>query len=141
MVPSIFVCLDAFPLTPNGKVDRKALPAPDQTRPETAKTYVAPCNPTEKILAEIWAEVLKLDKVSIHDNFFDLGGHSLLATRVLARLGKILNGEIPLRFLFEAPTIKELAQRIAVHQEIRSTPAGSLSELNSLTGEATQTVI
>ena len=141
MVPSVFVSLDAFPSTPNGKVDRKALPVPDQTRPETAKAYVAPCTATEEVLANIWAEVLKLDRVGVHDNFFDLGGHSLLATRVVARLGKILNAEIPLRFLFEAPTIHELALRIAAYGEAWSAVGEGLQELKSLTAEETESII
>ena len=88
MVPSAFVFLDTLPLTPNGKVDRKALPAPDQNRPEAEESYVAPRTPVEELLAEIWAEVLKLDKVGVHDNFFELGGHSLLATQVISRVRK-----------------------------------------------------
>jgi len=141
MVPSIFVCLDAFPLNPNGKVDRKALPAPDQTRPETATTYVAPGTPTEEILAEIWAEVLKLDKVGVHDNFFELGGHSLLAAQVVARLGSTLKLEIPLRLLFEAPTIQDLAQRIAAYPGNRTGGGEILSELQTPAEEETQAII
>ena len=83
MVPSIFMFLDALPLTPNGKIDRKALPAPDQSSPELGASYVAPRTAEEELIAEIWAEVLKVDKVGIHDNFFDLGGHSLKATQVV----------------------------------------------------------
>ena len=86
MVPSAFVFLDLIPLTSNGKVDRKALPAPDQNRFDLEESFVAPRTPVEEMIAEIWAEVLKLDRVGIHDNFFDLGGHSLLATQVISRL-------------------------------------------------------
>ncbi len=82
MVPPAFVMLDNLPLTPNGKLDRKALPAPDQTRPELEESFVAPRTPVEETLGSIWAGVLKLDKVGIHDNFFHLGGHSLLATQL-----------------------------------------------------------
>ena len=81
MVPSAFVFLDSLPLTPNGKLDRNALPAPDHSRPELEDAFAAPRTPVEENLANIWAVVLKLDKIGIHDNFFDLGGHSLLATR------------------------------------------------------------
>jgi Phosphopantetheine attachment site/AMP-binding enzyme C-terminal domain len=86
MVPSVFVFLDSLPLAANGKVDRKALPAPDQGRPELEHTYTAPRTPVEELLASLWAEALKLDKISIHDNFFDLGGDSLLATQVVSRV-------------------------------------------------------
>jgi amino acid adenylation domain-containing protein len=112
MIPSAFVLLDALPLTPNGKIDRNALPVPDHNRPELEVNFVAPRTPLEEIIAEIWAEVLKVEKVGIHDNFFDLGGHSLLATQVMSRLREALRVDLPLRALFEAPTIVELAFRI-----------------------------
>jgi amino acid adenylation domain-containing protein len=109
MVPSAFVLLEAMPLTSNRKVDRRALPLPDQSRPELEETYTAPRTPTEDILAKIWAEVLKIEKVGIHDNFFNLGGHSLLATQVMSRIRDAFQMEIPLRTLFEKPTVGELA--------------------------------
>jgi acyl carrier protein len=112
MVPSAFVFLDSLPLTPNGKLDRKALPAPDHSRPELDDAFAAPRTPVEEILANIWAEVLKLDKVGIHDNFFDLGGHSLLATQLISRVRDAFKLDLPLRSLFEAPTIYGLAQRV-----------------------------
>jgi amino acid adenylation domain-containing protein len=112
MVPSVFVFLDSLPLTPNGKLDRKALPAPDQTRPELEETFVAPRTPVEETLASIWAAVLKVDKVGIHDNFFELGGHSLLATQLFSRIRETFKIDLPLRSLFEAPTIYGLAQRM-----------------------------
>ena len=112
MIPAAFVVLDAMPLTPNGKVDRLALPAPDQSRPELENSFVAPRTPVEELLAEIWAEVLGLERVGIHDDFFDLGGHSLLATRVVSRIHKALQLEFPLRILFEAFTVAGLAERI-----------------------------
>jgi amino acid adenylation domain-containing protein len=112
MIPSAFVFLDTIPLTPNGKMDRKALPAPDQNRPEPEENYVAPRTPVEELLAEIWAEVLKLHKVGIRDNFFELGGHSLLATQVISRLCNSFKVEVPLRALFESPTVAGLAERI-----------------------------
>ena len=112
MVPSAFVFLDRLPLTPNGKLDRKALPVPDQRRPELEEVYVGPRTPIEELLAEIWAGVLKLDKVGIEDNFFDLGGHSLLATQAVSRICQALQMEIPLRALFESPTVAGLAERI-----------------------------
>jgi acyl carrier protein len=112
MVPSVFVVLDALPLTPNGKIDRKALPAPDQSRPELEQGFVAPRTPVEELLTGIWAEVLKVEKVGIHDNFFDLGGHSLLATQVISRIRTPFRIDVPLRRLFEAPTVAGLAQAI-----------------------------
>jgi acyl carrier protein len=91
-------------------VDRKALPAPEQ--PSSGATYVAPRTPTEEIVAGIWAEVLKLERVGVNDNFFELGGHSLLATQVVVRVRQALGVELPLRDLFAAPMIAELSSRI-----------------------------
>ena len=117
MIPSAFVLLDALPLTPNGKVDRKALPAPDQDRPELGNIYQAPRTPVEEALASIWSELLKVDKVGIHDNFFELGGHSLLATQAVSRMRDALRKTIPLRNLFEAPTVSALALLIEKSKE------------------------
>jgi acyl carrier protein len=107
MVPATFVPLDVLPLTPNGKVDRRALPAPDWSG--LARGSAAPRTPIEELLAGIWAEVLKVERVGVHDNFFALGGHSLLAIQVCARLRQALQIEVPPRTLFEAPTLAELA--------------------------------
>src|SRR5262249_24500939 len=104
------VILDALPLTANGKVDRRALPAPEG-RPEVG-AYVAPRNATEEALAAIWCEVLRLDRVGIEDNFFELGGHSLVAARVVARVRDVFEVELALRALFDAPTVRGLAERI-----------------------------
>ena len=112
MVPAAFVLLDALPLTPNGKVDRRALPVPDQTTAERKAAFVAPRTPVEEVLAGIWAAVLGLEQVGIHDNFFELGGHSLKATQVMSRLRHTLHVELPLRTLFETPTIAGLAAAI-----------------------------
>jgi acyl carrier protein len=112
MIPSAFVTLDALPLTSNGKVDRKALPAPDQSRPEQENPFVPPSTMVEKTIAAIWAHVLKVDRVGIHDNFFELGGHSLLATRVISRLRDAFRVDLPLRSLFESPTVAGLAERV-----------------------------
>jgi amino acid adenylation domain-containing protein len=116
MIPSSFVVLEALPLMPNGKVDRRALPAPDQSRPELEQGYQAPRTPMEEMLAEIWREVLKLERIGIHDNFFDLGGHSLLATQVISRVGAGFQTEISLRTLFEQPTIAAMANAILAQQ-------------------------
>ncbi|HYO14111.1 MAG TPA: amino acid adenylation domain-containing protein, partial [Thermoanaerobaculia bacterium] len=110
MVPAVFVELPALPLNANGKVDRKALPEPERTAEENA--YEAPRTPTEERLAAIWAELLGAGRVGIHDDFFDLGGHSLLATRVASRVREDFGVELPLRALFEAPTVASLAARI-----------------------------
>ena len=112
MLPSTVVYLEVLPLTPNGKIDRKALPRPDQTRPDLDEQYLAASTPTEASLAEIWAEVLKVERVGVHDNFFALGGHSLKATQVVARVRRELQVELPLRELFANPTIAGLATRI-----------------------------
>jgi acyl carrier protein len=112
MVPSAFVLLDAVPLTPNGKVDRRALPTPDQSRPDQSVTFVAPRSPIEQQLADIWGEVLRLEQVGIHDNFFEFGGHSLLATQVISRLRQAFGVELPVRTLFEAPTVADFGGRL-----------------------------
>lgn len=109
MLPSAFVLLEALPVTPNGKVDRKALPAPDLSTLASRETVVPPRTPTEVILAQIWSEVLGVAQVGRHDNFFQLGGHSLLAIQVVARLRTQQNWEVPLRQLFDQPTIAALA--------------------------------
>ena len=109
MVPGAYITLDVLPLTANGKVDRSALPAPDQSRPAPEETYVAPRSPVEEALAEIWTQVLGLDQVGINDNFFELGGHSLLATQVISRVTHSFQVTLSLRSLFGAPTIADLA--------------------------------
>ncbi|WP_255360906.1 non-ribosomal peptide synthetase [Duganella sp. Leaf61] len=115
MQPTSYVVLDALPLTPNGKVNRKALPAPVPEDAETA--YAAPRTAPEEVLAALWAGVLKRERVGIHDNFFALGGHSLLATRLVNRIGERLQVELPLRALFEHPTIAGLSAALAVLEQ------------------------
>jgi amino acid adenylation domain-containing protein len=123
MVPAAFVGLEALPLTPNGKLDRKALPAPDRG---PAPGLVAPRNPAEEILAEIWAELLGFERVGVHDNFFERGGHSLLAVRLMAGIEKRFGKTLPLAVLFTAPTVESLAALLSQsaspsgHQERRS---------------------
>jgi len=112
MIPSAFVFLDELPLTPNGKLDRNALPMPDMNRQELDVDFIAPRSQVEKQLAEIWCDVLRINRVGIHDNFFDLGGQSLLATQIITRVSGQLSVEIPLARLFEMPTIAGLAKLI-----------------------------
>ena len=113
MVPSAFVFLEAMPLTPNGKIDRRALPKPELDRSMAQAEYVAPRDETEEKLCAIVGDLLHLDKVGIHDNFFELGGHSLLATQFMSRLRTDFQVELPLITLFEKPTVAQLAEEIA----------------------------
>ena len=112
MGPSAFVILESFPLTVNGKVDRKALPPPERNSAGREQVYVAPRNAVEEIIAGIWADILGRKRIGVHDNFFDLGGHSLKATQVVSRLRTKFGKEIPLRDMFDYPTIAELALAI-----------------------------
>ena len=112
MVPSAFVTLEALPLTPNGKVNPKALPKPNVSRSEAE--FVLPRNSTEETVANIYAEILKQEKISINNNFFELGGHSLLATQVISRLQEAFEIDFPIRILFEKPTVVSLAKHIEI---------------------------
>ncbi|BAY81640.1 peptide synthetase [Calothrix parasitica NIES-267] len=111
MIPSSYMMLEEFPLTPNRKVDRKALPNPEQIHMEQ-RDFIAPRNRVEQLLVNIWSEILGVEKISIDDNFFELGGHSLLATRVISQIREIFEVELPLRKLFETPTIVGIAEAI-----------------------------
>ncbi|RYZ45687.1 MAG: amino acid adenylation domain-containing protein, partial [Myxococcaceae bacterium] len=111
MVPATFVTLATLPLTANGKVDRKALPAPEASTQQRER-YVAPRTSTERQLAELWAQVLRIKRIGRQDHFFELGGHSLLATQVVSRVRAAFGVELPLRALFEAPTLEQLALRV-----------------------------
>jgi amino acid adenylation domain-containing protein len=118
MVPQAVVLLPKLPLNANGKLDRQALPEPEQAQAQ--KAYVAPRTPTERTIAEVWAEVLRrpLDKISADDNFFDLGGHSLLATQVVSRLRQRLMVEIPMRAIFDKPTVSGLSQSVETYEAV-----------------------
>jgi acyl carrier protein len=117
MVPSTFVLVDSLPLTPNRKVDRKALPDPNQAQQVAQDTFVTPRTPVEQALAQIWATVLDVERVGVYDNFFELGGHSLLTAQLLSQVREQFQVELPLFALFEAPTVAELAQRITAKTE------------------------
>jgi len=112
MAPAAYVALDALPLTENGKLDRQALPAPEGASSELERGYLAPRTLVEQRLAEIWSQVLGVDQVGVHSDFFDLGGHSLLATQVMSRARSSFQVELPLRVLFEHPTISELGRKV-----------------------------
>lgn len=130
MIPSAFVFLSEYPLTPNKKIDRKRLPAPDQNRPDLAHQYVAPRDEVEESITNIFASVLKLERVGIDDNFFELGGHSLLATQVISRIRHELQIELPIRTLFEAPSPEGLAQ-IIIRKRVEQMDEDKLAELLS----------
>jgi amino acid adenylation domain-containing protein len=124
MIPATIIALDALPRTPNGKIDRPALPAPDRSRPELRAVYQPPRTETERSIAAIWQGALDVDRVGIDDNFFDLGGHSLLMTRVHARLRAAFDTPLPLVELFQYPTVRTLAARIApAESSLASKPA------------------
>jgi amino acid adenylation domain-containing protein len=138
MVPSAFVWLETLPLTPSGKVDRAALPMPE-TAGVPRGAFVAPSTPVQDVLAGVWVQVLGVERVGIHDNFFDLGGHSLLATQVISRIQDLLKVQLPLRALFEAPTVAELSQVVTASE---ATPgdldetARILASMHDMSGKA-----
>lgn len=131
MVPAQWMVLDALPLTSSKKVDRRALPAPTPVRADLSRAYEAPRTPLEEAVAGIWATVLEVDRVGIHDDFFDLGGHSLLATRVLAHLRQGFDLDLPLRLLFEQTTVADLAGAVhtAIENEIAQLSDAEVAEL------------
>jgi acyl carrier protein len=134
MVPSAWASIDVFPLTPNGKIDRKALPQPEFSENKQAE-HQKPRTETEAAIAGIWCEILKLKRVGAEESFFDLGGHSLLATRVMSRIRQIFGVDLGLRVIFEAPTVRALAtavtQQLAAAQPAAETvpaQAGTIPE-------------
>jgi acyl carrier protein len=139
MVPSALVVMDAFPLTPNGKVDRRALPAPEPARLGTEEACVEPRTETERRLAGIWAEVLRLETVYVDDNFFDLGGHSLLATQLATRVREAFSIELPLQRIFEAPTVAALAEVVDGSKD--DEVAALLDELDGLSDEEVRALL
>ncbi|WGV25099.1 amino acid adenylation domain-containing protein [Halotia branconii] len=138
MIPAAFVVIFALPLTTNGKVNWRALPIPDITQRNLEVDFIAPSTPIEKELATIWTEVLKLTQVGVHDNFFELGGHSLLATQAISRLREVFALDFSLRYLFENPTIAELAQKVMeqqIEQAENDDLARILAEVDQLSEE------
>ncbi|MFP2934629.1 condensation domain-containing protein, partial [Pyxidicoccus sp. 3LG] len=131
MVPSAFVPLAALPLNTNGKVDRKALPSPDAQL--TGGEYVAPRTPSEERMAELWSQLLGVQRVGAEDHFFDLGGHSLLATQLVSRIRDVFGVELPLRELFESPTVAALAARVdAAERSVKTPPLAPVSRAEAL---------
>ncbi|MFD6433352.1 amino acid adenylation domain-containing protein [Streptomyces venezuelae] len=123
MVPAVVVELDVFPMTPNGKIDRKALPDPAPARASSTPA-AEPANPTEALLADVWADVLKLDDVGVNDNFFELGGHSLLAFQLASRVSAAIGRDVPLKVVFEHPTVAGMAAATGSFQESGDTTPG-----------------
>ncbi|HXM46735.1 MAG TPA: non-ribosomal peptide synthetase, partial [Pyrinomonadaceae bacterium] len=141
MVPASFELIDALPLLPSGKINRRALPIPRFTRSEAEENFVAPRTPIERLLAVEWCDVLKLERIGIHDNFFELGGHSLLAAKVVSRVRTSLEVEFGMVDLFQAPTIAGLAALLfprGAQHEPEGELAALLGELASLTDEEAQ---
>jgi amino acid adenylation domain-containing protein len=135
MIPHAFVLLDAIPLTATRKIDRQALPDPGTSRPDTMTPFVAPTNPIEQDLAKIWAEVLSVDQIGIHDDFFALGGHSLAASRVISRVIAAFQLRLSIKALFDSPTVATMAAVIAGNLERQASEAdleGLLSEIDAL---------
>jgi acyl carrier protein len=138
LIPSAFVMLEALPLTPNGKLNRRALPVPDYASPALAQAYEAPRSVLEEALADYWSEALGLERVGVNDNFFDLGGHSLLATRLVSQIREDFQIEVPVRALFEAPTVARFAKKMAgenVSADHLEGIAATLKELRDLSNE------
>jgi amino acid adenylation domain-containing protein len=134
MVPSAIVVLDELPLTPNGKVNRRALPRPDRTTAAGEDSPLPPRTPLEMTLAQIWKDVLALDRVGIRDNFFDLGGHSLLATQLVSRISESFNVRLPIRRVFEQPTVEGLSLAIADALAQAEQPQSTLRMLAEIRG-------
>ncbi|MGD9898613.1 MAG: amino acid adenylation domain-containing protein [Calditrichaceae bacterium] len=144
MIPSAFIRVDQFPLSPAGKIDRGALPVPENLRPDLESAFVIPRTPTEKKIAAIAGQLLKIDKIGVYDNFFELGGHSMLATQFISRLRESFNVEIPLRSVFENPTVDGMMRVITESQSLgedQEELENILSELEGLSEEEVQKII
>jgi aryl carrier-like protein len=128
MWPSTYVVLPSLPLTPNGKVDRRALPAPDGRPGTRAKSYVAPQDATQRVVAEVWRELLRVEEVGIHDNFFEVGGNSLLLVEAHGRLRRVLERDLTLVEVMRHPTIESLARYLAQRVEGEPTTSGATAQ-------------
>ena len=128
-IPNLFVHLKKLPLTLNGKINYSALPTLEEERERLKSTFVPPRTPAEEVLAKIWAEVLGLERVGVHDNFFKLGGHSLLATQVISRVRQALRKELPLHCLFETPTVAGLAESVGARNGGEAAPAPAIERV------------
>jgi acyl-CoA synthetase (AMP-forming)/AMP-acid ligase II/acyl carrier protein len=141
MIPAAFIICDSLPLTPTGKIDRRRLAAVDLDKLDQPSMFVAPRTPIEESLAEIWGKVLNLNRVGIHNNFFDLGGHSLFAVQVVSRLREVFGVDLPLRVIFEAPTVAQMAAIITQNQAQSASDeelAHMLCEVEAMTEEEAQ---
>jgi acyl-CoA synthetase (AMP-forming)/AMP-acid ligase II len=144
MVPSFLVVLDALPLTPSGKIDRRALPAPSAGQRLGAAQAVAPRDPTERELVRLWQDVLAVDGLGVFDDFFDAGGHSLLATQIMSRVNAAFAVDLPLRTVFEHPTVAAMAEHLTAAQLDRvddSDLAGMLDELDGLSEDEAKALL
>jgi acyl carrier protein len=145
MIPGLFVQVEAMPVTPSGKLDRRALPSPQSVRPDLETFYVAPRTPIEQMLVGIWKEILSVEKVSVEDHFFDLGGHSLLAAQLVSRVREAFQVEIPLRWFFVGePTVAGLAQVIEefqIEEAEADELASALAELDGLSDEEVKALL
>ena len=138
MVPSNFVLLDKLPVTETGKLDRRALSEMEFAQ---AEPYVAPRNPVEEILAEIWAETLEVDRVGINDSFFMLGGHSILLTRLLSQVREVFDAEIPFRSFFESPTVAGLAGLFEGNESFGNTLSQLVNQIDALSDEEAEALL
>jgi acyl carrier protein len=144
MVPSAFVFVEEFPLTPNGKVDRKRLPLPEAERPQLKQEYEAPRNGIEEILAQIWQDALGVERAGVHDDFFALGGHSLSTVQITFRIRREFNVDFPLQTLLRIPTIAGLAKEIeskTLEQADVAKLEAMFSEIENLSEEQVQLLL
>ncbi len=130
MVPSVFVVMESLPLTPSGKIDRRSLPDPKNSRKSLAEVFIAPSTPMEKQLAQIWSQVLGIEEIGIYDNFFELGGHSLLSVQLLSQVREAFQVDVPLFYLLKEPTIAGLIEAINVVQNLSSAAVDKETEID-----------